>query len=516
MQIIKTNKQEIHGLSQEQREKIKEALTFNNPAYANAKRYSRYKYISIPPYLNYYEEKSVRSEEGERKKVLTVPIGTNIPSILNTKISDLIDLREDKPTIYPPFLLDLRNDQNKAEKVYLDGVQNEENPKCIIQLPTGKGKSILALHIAKTLGQKTLILVHKDDLVVGWKKDIKLCFGDIDCGLIKAKNRKVGEQITIATVQTLSRMDEEELSTYTNQFGLVVQDEVHHCGLNIFNVIDKFNSKYKLGLSATPTRTDGLNFVFDLFFGGICYRHEVTEDDEDICNVQVIPLNSPYEYKPFIHQGEIFNYCDYDPKTLPDNLKLVEEIPYKDRPKISYLTIDNEAVRAKQTKIMVCKKIVEHYRAGHSVIALFTQKEHINIYRTYLKQFIPENQIMLYYGDAKEDSAVLMKKAENKEVLVTLATYAKATEGTNVKSWEVEFLVSSLNNEKNVEQATGRIRRRKEGKLNPVLVYDVRYNKCYSLRSHYSTRQKTYTRLKYIIQSDNKGSKSMFTRGYSN
>jgi hypothetical protein len=109
-----------------------------------------------------------------------------------------------------------------------------------------------------------------------------------------------------------------------------------------------------------------------------------------------------------------------------------------------------------------------------------------------------------------------MKKAENKEVLVTLATYAKATEGTNVKSWEVEFLVSSLNNEKNVEQATGRIRRRKEGKLNPVLVYDVRYNKCYSLRSHYSTRQKTYTRLKYIIQSDNKGSKSMFTRGYSN
>ena len=36
------------------------------------------------------------------------------------------------------------------------------------------------------------------------------------------------------------------------------------------------------------------------------------------------------------------------------------------------------------------------------------------------------------------------------EVLVTLGTLAKATEGTNVKAWEVLFLVSSINNEKNV------------------------------------------------------------------
>ena len=122
---------------------------------------------------------------------------------------------------------------------------------------------------------------------------------------------------------------------------------------------------------------------------------------------------------------------------------------------------------------------------------------------------------MLYYGDSKEKSEDMMKKAENKEVLVTLATYAKATEGTNVKSWEVEFLVSSVNNEKNVEQATGRVRRRKEGKLNPVIVYDVRYSDCYSLSGHYNTRYSVYRRLKYNIVDPKVKRKQMFSRGYN-
>lgn len=520
MTVVKSNRQYLYGLNSEQRDKIKEALTFSNPAYANAKRYAKRGYISIPPYLTYYSEFSV-SEGGERKKVLSVPIGVDVGKILDVHIPfrDSSEKRCRVPAEYPKFLLQLRKDQEKAESHYLWSIKKELYPKNIIQLPTGKGKSILALHIAYALKQKTLILVHKDDLVVGWTNDIKLCFGEnTEVGLIKAKKRKIGEQFTIATVQTLSRMSEEELNNLTNEFGLVVQDECHHVGLNIFNMIDKFNSYYKLGLSATPTRSDGLNFVFDLFFGGLCYKHIVTEDDEDICGCEVRIIDSNFKYKPFVNGNQVFNYYDFDPKDIPDNVEFVEDIDYKDRPRIPYLTIDNEAVKSPKTKIMVCKKIIEHYKQGHSVVALFTQKEHIDLYYRHLCRYIPKDQIMLYYGDSKEKSDVMMKKAENREILITLATYAKAVEGTNVKSWEVEFLVSSINNQKNVEQATGRVRRRKEGKLNPVIVYDIRYSDCYSLSSHYSTRRTVYRKLKYIVR-DPKESKTknrgMFSRGYS-
>lgn len=517
MKIVKTKgHQTIYGLTGEQRDTIKDSLTFDNPAYKQAKRYGRSKYISIPPYLTYYSEFSVRCEDGERKKVLSVPIGVNVHKLLGVPYVPCEDRRSDVQVKYPKFLLDLRNDQIRAEKAYMQGVKYAVYPKNIIQLPTGKGKSILALHIAQKLKQRTLILVHKDDLVVGWTKDIKLCFGDnVDIGLIKAKSRKIGSQITIATVQTLSRMTDDELEEYTNQFGLVVQDECHHVGLNIFNIIDKFNSKYKLGLSATPNRSDGLDFVFDLFFGGLCYKHIVTKDDEDICGCEVRVIDSNYRYKPFVYENQVFNYYDFDPKDLPEDIVYLDSIPHKDRPRVPYLTIDDQVVRSPLTKVIVCKKIIEHFRQGHSVIALFTQKDHINLYYRYLSRYIPKDKIMLYYGDSKEDSDTMMKKAESKEVLVTLATYAKATEGTNVKSWEVEFLVSSLNNKKNTEQATGRVRRRKEGKLNPVIVYDVRYSQCYSLASHFGTRKSVYKELKYTIKDPNSKKKGLFSRGYN-
>ena len=169
--------------------------------------------------------------------------------------------------------MELRPIQQEALEAYTS-LENNSGlfvpRKSLISLPTGKGKTILAIALAAKLRTRALVLVHKDDLVDGWQKDIDLCFGGaFKPGLIKAKKREIGKYITIATVQTLSRMSAEELSRYTEEFGLVIQDECHHVGLNIFNIINEFNSSYKLGLSATPKRSDGLDFVFDLFFGGV-------------------------------------------------------------------------------------------------------------------------------------------------------------------------------------------------------------------------------------------------------
>lgn len=519
MRIVLSSGQEVFGLTSDQREKVKKSLTFDNPAYKSAKKYGRSRYISIPKTLEYYEEYSQRSSDGERKKVLRVPVGVDLFSITKQARSDpnnvLVDTRASIPVKYPEFALTLREDQQRAEDAYLSQC-GAYGAQCLIQLPTGKGKSILAVHIASRLSQKTLILVHKDDLVTGWQKDIDLCFPGMKVGLIKAKSRTVGEQITIATVQTLSRMSQEELSQYVNQFGFIVQDECHHIGLNIFNIIGQFNSRYKLGLTATPKRTDGLTFVFDLFLGGLCYKHEVTEDDEDISQVKVRYIDSPFRFKPFVFNGQVFNYYDYDPKDLPDNIQFVEELVGDQRPRIPFLDLDRVAVSAEETIEKVCDHIVSEFTLGHSVLVMFTQKEHIRLYYDHLLPALGEEHLMCYYGDAKESSNILMERAENNRKLVTLATYAKTTEGTNVKQWEVLYMVSSCNNAKNIEQATGRIRRRKEGKLDPVRVYVVRYPQCYSLRGHANTYRKTFKELKYIVPDEEqpRGRKSMFSRGY--
>lgn len=499
---------ELYDMTPEQRTKLKDLLTFDNPKYEQAKRFSRNGYISIPPYLTYYNE--VMKKVGDKRvKSLLAPIGTDLTQIIDTPYK-VIDERVSVPVIFPQFVLELRADQEKAVEKYLN-----DDKRNIVQLPTGKGKTILALYLSAYLRQRTLILVHKDDLVTGWKKDIDLCFDKkADVGLIKAKSRTIGKHFTIATVQTLNKLSAEEMNSLTSQFGLVIQDECHHVGINIFNIIHQFNSVYKLGLSATPKRSDGLDFVFDLFFGGICYKHEITENDEDISQVKVIRLNSPFRYRPFLYKGQVFNYYDFEEKDLPKSYRFIEDIPFENRPRILYNTIDDFAVKNEDNMSFVCQHIISEYKKGRSVLAMFTQKEHIDLYFNYLKRFVPEKEIMLYYGDNHEKSSVLMKKAEDREVNITLATYAKATEGTNVKAWEVLFLVSSLNNAKNVEQALGRIRRRKDGKIDPVLVYDIRYNGCYSLRNHGDTRDRVYKSLKCLDETVGER-KSIFKRGYN-
>ena len=133
MNIVRTSRQEVYGLTPEQREKVKESLTYDNPAYKNAKRYGRSKYISIPPYLTYYDEYSVRVAEGERSKVLTCPIGVNLCEILKVPVIPIEDKRCDVQVKYPKFLLDLRNDQIRAEKAYMQEVTYSVYPKNIVQ-----------------------------------------------------------------------------------------------------------------------------------------------------------------------------------------------------------------------------------------------------------------------------------------------------------------------------------------------------------------------------------------------
>lgn len=486
MKQILRNRKYFYNLDEESKKFVKSKLTFENPKAIQAKKYSKYHATTIPSYLYYYKE----DKEGN----ISVPIGF---SFKFKKLCSKTDLRVSNIVNYPDFLLKLRADQSKAEKYYLDKKYG------VIQLPTGKGKTILALHIAFVLKQKTLILVHKDDLVNGWTKDIKKCFGeDISIGLIKAKSKKIGEQITIATVQTLSRMEKNELSKYTEEFGLVVQDECHHVGLNIFNIIDQFSSKYKLGLSATPERSDGLNFVFDLFFGGIIYKQVVNKDDPDICNAETRVLNSNFKYEPFLYKNNIYNYFDYEEGNLPSGITLLKNMSYETRPVVPFSILDDISVMDKSTLDMVCNNIYNHYINNHSILVLFKQKKHIDFYYNYLicNFNILKDKVMCYYGDNKEKCDVLLKIAESKEVLITLATYGKAVEGTDVQSWEVLFLVSSINNMKNVEQAVGRIKRRKEGKLDTVIVYDVNYSNSYILRNHFYTRKKVYEKLKMDIK----------------
>lgn len=473
LEVRITNHKELSHLTPEEVKVVKEELTLLNPKYIQAQKFSKYNTTSIPKYLTYYKTIS--------RDVLSVPRGY-VPSF-STGNEKVIDESLEVTVKYPKFKLELRETQKEAYRHYIN-----DPDKGMIILPTGKGKSILGCYLAYRLKQRTLVIVHKDDLVSGWMADSKLCFGeDFKPGLIKAKNRKVGDQITIATIQTLNRISKEDLDILKNEFGLIIVDEMHHCPSSSFDLLHLFPSAYRVGLTATPERADGLTPLFNFHFGGIAYEYETTEDDKDILPVEVNITKLDLKYEPIVK---------YKGVKTP-----ISHIPAKYRPRIVYHDLENRIILDPEYMNKVTSQVVTEFKKNRSIILFLNQKEHCRAYYDLLKDMgVPEDKMQLYYGDSNVSKEDMKKKAENKEVLITIATYSIATEGTNVKQWEVAFLVASVNNGKNVEQAIGRIRRTKEGKLNTVLVYDYALPNVYILGRHIHTRYDRYKKLHFSVK----------------
>ena len=499
----------ISGLSPDDFYSIKDDLTFINPEYLNVKKYSKWKNTRVPEYLTYYDISG---------DTVSVPRGYKFPmSKANKRINNTLRCK----ATYPEFCLQLRETQQEAAEAYIKNNQTLDL-NGIIQLPTGKGKSILGTYLAYKLQQRTLIIVHKDDLITGWKEDIELCFkGKVKCGLIKAKKRDLGEQITLATIQTLSRLSSDELQSLVSKFGMIILDEMHHCPSSSYSVIQCFPARYLLGLTATPERADGLTHVMHLYFGGFAYRYKNSGKEEDILPVRVIKCESPVVCEPVCQKttaksGDIYSLKYFNApkgKTLSDDEILLSEVPYNKRPKVSYQLLDDIVVSNEEYVNQVLSDICREFSLGRSCVVFFTQKKHIDLYFEKLVSLIGIDNVVKYYGDNKTND-LTKKVAEEKRQLVTLSTYKKGTEGTNVRQWEVEFLVSSINDEKNTEQVAGRIRRLKDNKINPVIIYDYSHPKVYSLRNHFETRKRRYKQLGFILPPEPSKKRALFGRGF--
>lgn len=517
---VKVEKREtlkVYGLSSSQIEKIKEDLTLTNPAYISAKRFSKWNVTRIPQYLTFYDV---------HKDYMELPLGYS----LSFKIDTISDLRTVSTVEYPQIKIKLRPHQKEA---YRNWLKNTDNG--VICMNTGKGKSILGIYCAYAMRQKCLVIVHKNDLVTGWEKDCAVCFGDsLTTGIVKAAKRKVGEQITIATIQTLNSWAKNDLDSFNefcSQFGMVIVDEMHHIAGSIYDLINHFPAYYRIGLTATPERSDGLGEVMYWYLGGLAYKYEYDVSDEDILPVKVKILTSMASYEPKCYKiptgkskdgTEHFKYVLEQDVNTPDpkwEKVLAEEVPVKQRPKINYSTIDDNAVSSSLTMNVVGDVLYDCYKNGSNIVLFFSQKVHCHYYKDFMhdKFKIPLSDMCVYNGDfSSEELSSMLEDIENGKIKITFTTYSIAKEGTNVKAWDTAFLVSSINNGKNVEQSIGRVRRTKHGKKSYATVYDVRYPQSYSLKNHKWERDRRYKMLKCTICTDNplKSNGRRFKIGY--
>lgn len=223
-----------------------ERLTFVNPAYWEAREHRRpCKHLARQFCLFERDDQTLwlpRGMGGELKRWLKAQWPDREVQVQ--------DLRR-HPVLSQPWSLQiqLRDYQTAAvERAALlrDGV---------VVSPTGSGKTVMAMGLVAKLATPALILVHNRLLLEQICEAAERCLG-VQAGVLGAGKADV-RPLTVATIQTLMRRDLSELS---EMFGLVILDEAHHCPAPTFTeVVQQFNSRWRIGLTATPERKDRLH-----------------------------------------------------------------------------------------------------------------------------------------------------------------------------------------------------------------------------------------------------------------
>ena len=146
----------------------------------------------------------------------------------------------------------------------------------VVVLPTGAGKSYVAMMAIDDRRRSALVIAPTLDLVRQWYDNLRTAFG-VDVGVVGGGEHRV-LPITVTTYDSAYI----HMEHFGNRFGLVVFDEAHHLPGETYALAAKLClAPFRLGLTATPERADGRESFLEELVGPMVYRQEIVEMSGD-------------------------------------------------------------------------------------------------------------------------------------------------------------------------------------------------------------------------------------------
>ena len=386
------------------------------------------------------------------------------------------------------FPLSLKPKQVPIAEAFLKAT--EEVGGGIISVPCGYGKTVIGLYLASKLGVKTLVIVHKEFLVNQWKERIAQFLPYARIGKIQGNKVFVdGYDIVIGMLQSISMKEYSE--DIFKDFGFVIYDECHHLGAETFSrALLKTGCKYTLGLSATPTRADGLTKVFQWHLGDMVYKiNKRDEENVDVKMIQYLPPKMSKSSASPLDESELDDVVnDSENDGVVENYNNVI-LNYNKKPNMSRM-ITNICDFMPRTKKIV-NEVINCCEQDRKILILSDRRNHLE---SMFKLFEKTKYSCGYYlGGMKEKD---LEITEGKQVI--LATFAMASEGFDCRFPLDTIVLASPKS--NIEQAVGRILRQeaKDRKFVP-LVIDI-MDEFSSFSGQCFKRSKFYKKNKYNIR----------------
>lgn len=386
------------------------------------------------------------------------------------------------------FTGELREEQTEVYNIMIEKLNEKKG--AILQASAGCGKTIMCLKIIAELGKKALIIVNKVSLLTQWQEEIKRFIPDARVGIIQGKDKceTDDKDIIVGMLHSLSMIDypKEKLK----EFGIVCIDEIHHMGAKIFSqVFFKVTSYYTLGLSATPQRADGLEYVFKWHIGEIeCKKVIESKGKEPIVRILKVELKN-------------------------DEYKEIKKRDYKGKESIMYTSMLSELINMNERNKIIIKIIKEKIKEKgeheyRKILVLSERREHLEKMRQMYEQEKEEDEYTsdLFLGGMKSEQLKNAKKAR-----IIFATYKAFGEGIDEKDLNCLILTTpkkyiskvsdnSKRDNGSLEQIVRRIIRKDHLELNPEII-DI--NDDFSVYKTQSNSRKIFYKshfTKYILK----------------
>jgi superfamily II DNA or RNA helicase len=145
----------------------------------------------------------------------------------------------------------------------------EHDGRGVVVLPTGAGKTVVALMAIERTRVKTLVVVPTIELLYQWRDAIveRLQVAPSRVGIV-GDGRKEWRPITVVTYASAAMP-----SAPIDDTGLLICDEAHHLPSPAYaEIAHRSRAPYRLGLTATPERADGQHRALGTLLGPVVYR----------------------------------------------------------------------------------------------------------------------------------------------------------------------------------------------------------------------------------------------------
>lgn len=347
------------------------------------------------------------------------------------------DLRNPGREIDVAFTAELTTKQNAAVSALLthdDGV---------LVAPPGAGKTVMACAVIAERATSTLVLVDRKALAEQWRTRIQQFLG-IRPGQIGGGRRKLSGVVDVAMLPSLARHD--DIAALTNGYGQVIVDECHHLAAAAYDhSVKRIGAQFWLGLTATPTRRDGLGQIVTWQLGPV--RHTMTDEIQGTLAAAQETDAGPRR-RLFIHETE-FHSPDVD-LSSPGALAAVHRSLIADEQRNAQIVADLTAA----------------LRRGRNCLVLTRRVAHVDILTSLLAPHGHEALVLQGGMSTANRRAAVNRLAEAKDgdgVLV-IGTTPFIGEGFDAPALDTLFLAAPVSFDGLLIQCAGRVVRTAPGK----------------------------------------------------